>query len=48
MNGRVRPAIDGLRSSTHFGLQVGADWSVNCHTYPHRSPILMLRLGLTG
>ncbi len=48
MNGRVRPALDGLRSSTHLGLQVGADWSVHCHTYTDRSPILTLRLGLTG
>ncbi|MCK9921204.1 hypothetical protein MXD61_04685 [Frankia sp. AgPm24] len=48
MNGRVRPALDGLRSSALLGLQVGADWSVHCHTYPHRSPILTLRLGMMG
>jgi hypothetical protein len=48
MTGRIRPAIDGLRSATHHSLHVGADWSVTCHTYPDRSPILAVRLGLTS
>ncbi|SNQ51652.1 conserved hypothetical protein [Frankia canadensis] len=48
MTGRRRPVIDGMRSSSHLGLHVGADWSVTCHVYPNRSPILAVRLGLTS
>ncbi|WP_041939706.1 MULTISPECIES: hypothetical protein [Frankia] len=48
MTGRRGPAIDGVRSATHLGLHVGADWSVTCHTYADRSPILTVRLGLAS
>ncbi len=48
MTGRRAPAIDGVRSATHLSLHVGADWSVTCHTYTDRSPILTVRLGLTS
>ncbi|TCJ34094.1 hypothetical protein E0504_34780 [Parafrankia sp. BMG5.11] len=39
--------MDGLRSSTHLGLHVGADWSARCHTYPDKPPILAVTTGRT-
>ncbi|CUU53986.1 hypothetical protein Ga0074812_101488 [Parafrankia irregularis] len=33
------------QSYTTLGLLVGADWSVLCHTYPHRPPILVVDAG---
>ncbi|AEH07661.1 MULTISPECIES: hypothetical protein [Protofrankia] len=38
---------DGLRSSTHLGLHVGADWSVRCRISPDKPPILTVHVGRT-
>ncbi|WP_131764615.1 hypothetical protein [Candidatus Protofrankia californiensis] len=38
---------DGLRSSTHLGLHVGADWSVRCRISPDKPPILAVQVGRT-
>ncbi|EFC83298.1 hypothetical protein [Parafrankia sp. EUN1f] len=39
MNGETK------QSYTMLGLHVGADWSVLCHTYPGRAPILVVDAG---
>ncbi|ETA03996.1 hypothetical protein CcI6DRAFT_00520 [Frankia sp. CcI6] len=39
--------LERLSSSTHIGMHVGSGWSVRCHTYPDRPPILSVRAGET-
>ncbi|ABW14686.1 conserved hypothetical protein [Parafrankia sp. EAN1pec] len=36
---------EGKRSYTTLGLHIGAEWSVLCHTYPDRAPILVVDAG---